>query len=166
MRLRVLLTDGSKTTDLIWLEHNGTDIYFGHVGWPGKHSYHASGKRHDKLPDGTRFDCDQHHRLDAFQDQLQLCAFGHYPKRIFDSTTTLYQGKRSDSVLFLDSRGLPDFINISLGLVEVGRYDKLLPVHLTSDLLQVHLITSTKPWIYLMVLAPSAADLAEFGAPS
>jgi len=50
MRLRVLWTDGSKTKDILWLRHTGTDIYYGITGAPGfathKGSYHASGAHH------------------------------------------------------------------------------------------------------------------------
>lgn len=151
MRLRVLLTNGSRTVDLIWLEHNGTDIYYGYVGWPEKTSYHASGQRHSRSASGERTPIQAHHRLDQFSAQLQLCAFGFDKEIVRSSLATEYTGKRGDSVIFLDSRSLPQLVNVSLGLVEVGGYNAMLPVHIVSDLRFVHLVTSTVPWIYVMV---------------
>src|SRR5215472_8657485 len=46
MRARVLITDGSRTIDLYWVEHTGTDVYCGTPNVDGKRSYHASGKIH------------------------------------------------------------------------------------------------------------------------
>jgi hypothetical protein len=76
VRLRVLLTDGSRTVEVIWRQHTGTDIYYGNVGWNEKTSYHASGQRHSKRPGQTPSRIESHHPLVAFHGQLQLCAFG------------------------------------------------------------------------------------------
>lgn len=58
MRTRVLVTDGKNTIQVYWVEHTGSDVYFGMSGINGKRSYHASGKQHSnyfgkKLDDGT-----------------------------------------------------------------------------------------------------------------
>ena len=133
MRLRVLLTNGTRTVDLIWLKHNGTDIYYGGVGWGDKDSYHASGKRHTKSRTGERSAIQQHHRLDSFQGQLQLCAFGVGTGILKGAAATEYRGRKGDSVIWLDSRSLPSQINISLGLLQVGGYSAMLPVHVVMQ---------------------------------
>jgi len=158
MRLRVLLTSGTRTVDVIWLEHNGTDVYYGGVGWPDKDSYHATGVRHSKTLDERRSEIQQHHRLDDFRGQLQLCTFGLGTDIVDSASATEYTGKEGDSVIWLDSRTLPRQINVFLGLLEVGEYQSLLPVHIMYDLRLVHLVTSTIPWIYVMVLDTSNVE--------
>lgn len=151
MKLRVLLTNGRRTVDLIWLEHSGRDVYYGGVGWPDKTSYHASGRRHTKDRSGTRSEIQGHQRLDAFTGQLQLCAFGIETGIVNSDTVSDYTGKKRDAVIWLDARTLPTQINVSLGLIEVGAFAAMLPVHRTIDLLSVHFVTSTTPWIYVWV---------------
>lgn len=152
--MRVLLTNGKRTVDLIWLEHNGTDIYYGYVGLDQKGSYHATGKRHSKSGSGGFTKIDAHHPLSNFKGQLQLCAFGIPTKIIEAASATEYKGGKGDSVLWLDARTLPELVNVSLGLVEVGGYNAMLPVHTnpSTDLRSVHLITNTVPWIYVMII--------------
>jgi hypothetical protein len=45
-------------------------------------------------------------------------------------------------------------VSVSLGLLEVGAYGAMLPVHKLWDVRLVHLITNTVPWIYVMVMDP------------
>lgn len=156
MRLRVLMTNGTRTVDLIWLEHNGTDIYYGGVGWTDKDSYHASGKRHTKSKMGKHSEIQEHHRLDNFQGQIQLCTFLFGTGIVEDSEATEYKGKKGDSVIWVDARTLPSQINVSLGLLEPGAYHSILPVHMVADLRMVHLVTNTVPWIYVMVVNATA----------
>lgn len=155
MRLRVLLTDGTRTVDLVWLRHTGTDIYYGGVGWDDKTSYHASGKRHDRSKSGKQSEIEKHHPLNNFKDQMQLCVFEIPTSMVRETAATEYRGKKGDSVIWLDARTLPSSrVGISLGLVEVGGYKSILPVHLLKefvDLRLVHLVTNTVPWIYVMV---------------
>ncbi|KQV60774.1 hypothetical protein ASC95_04905 [Pelomonas sp. Root1217] len=158
MRLRVLLTNGKRTVDLIWLDHNGTDIYYGGVGWSDKTSYHASGIRHRKARDGTLSPIQRHHRLDSFSGQLQLCVFGFHTKFVESDAATPYKGKKGDSVIFLDSRSLPDQVGVSLGLLEAGAYAAMLPIHQHLDLRLIHLATNTTPWIYVAINAINGQD--------
>ena len=97
MRLRVLLTNGNRTVDLLWLEHNGTDVYWGCVKGPFKDSYHESGKRHTKYKDGQRRDSSEHHRLDDFSGQLQLDSYAFSTKMEDTDSATEYSGKKSDA---------------------------------------------------------------------
>ena len=161
MRLRVLLTNGNRTVDLIWLKHNGTDVYYGGVGWNDKTSYHASGKRHTKTTSGDKREIFQHHPLNNFKGQLQLCAFCFSKDIVESADVTEYTGRKGDSVIYLDARTMPDQVNISLGLVEVGNYNSILPVHEIVDLHLVYLVTNTVPWIYVMV-----ADVNRLELPS
>ena len=151
MQLRVLMTNGSRTVELIWLEHTGTDIYYGGVGWDTKDSYYASGKRREKSKTGKRSEIQNYYRLANFKDQLQLCVFAIGTGIVEDSAITEYKGKKADSIIWLDTRTLPNQINVPLGLLEVGAYHAILPVHLVTDLRMVHLVTNAVPWIYIMV---------------
>jgi hypothetical protein len=151
MQLRVLMTNGLRTVELIWLEHTGTDIYYGGVGWDTKDSYHASGKRHEKSKTGKGSEMQNYYRLANFKGQLQLCVFAIGTGIVEDSAIIVYKGKKADSIIWLDTRTLPNQINVSLGLLEVGAYHAILPVHLVTDLCMVHLVTNAVPWIYIMV---------------
>jgi hypothetical protein len=76
-----------------------------------------------------------------------------------DRVITEYKGKKADSIIWLDTRSLPDQINVSRGLLEVGAYRAILPVHMVTDLRMVHLVTNTVPWIYVMIGdAPAFSD--------
>ncbi len=129
MRLRVLLTNGTRTVDLIWLRHSGTDVYFGGVKWDEKTSYHASGKRHSKSGSGERREIGQHHPLSNFKGQLHLSSFSFLTQIVEAADATVYTGEIGDSVIYWDARTLPEQIQVLLGLVEVGGYDSILPVH-------------------------------------
>jgi hypothetical protein len=155
MRLRVLLTNGEHTLDLIWLEHTGADVYYGYVGSDEKTSYHASGKRHSKRPGQPPMLGEKHHRLADFSGQLQLCVFGLHAGILRSRSAPEYSWKKADAVLWLDARTLPAQVGIGLGLIEVGNYAAMLPrlPHDRIELRSVHLITNTVPWIYLTVEA-------------
>jgi len=122
MRLRVLLTNGKRTVDLIWLEHKRTDVYYGYVGFGGKHSYHGSGKRHHKKESGETRSFQKHHKLENFTGQFQLVNFGLDKEIVNSERFTTYTGKKGDAILYLDARVLPKQFNVSLGLLEVGSY--------------------------------------------
>lgn len=153
MRLRFLLTNGKRTIDVIWVEHTGTDIYYGYVGAENKYSYHASGQRHTKFVDGTMIKAEPHHRLDAFRDQLQLCAFGLSTAVLDTPHRQVFTGRKGDSIVYLDARTLPTFMSISLGLVEVNNLAAMLPVAPWHDVRLMHIVPSTAPWIYINVHA-------------
>jgi hypothetical protein len=155
MRLRVLLTDGIRTIDLIWLRHTGKDIYYGFVGWDSKDSYHGSGARHSKRGRVLQGKSDQHHPLASFRNQLQLTVFGMHRAILKASDAATYDGKPSDVAVWLDARTLPSQFSVSLGLLEPHRLEAMLPYHDDghNELRSVHFVTSTRPWIYLQVYA-------------
>ncbi len=152
MRLRVLLTNGTRTIDLIWLAHNGTDVYYGYVNSTWKSSYHEKGQRHSKSVQGDYSRIESHCPLKEFKGQLQLCCFGFCSKIVESTKVADFSRKKSDAILYLDTRTLPETVNISLGFLEPGNYNAILPVHEHSTLRQIFLVTNTVPWIYLMVL--------------
>ena len=153
MRLRVLLTNGSKTVDLLWLRHTGSDIYYGFVGHSRKFSYHASGVRHMKGGTEKRLVYDKHHPLDKFVGHFYLGGIVCHQGRIMDSERgTEFRGKKSDAAVFLDSRTLPDMLSISFGLLEPGSLRSIPKYHTVADVKQLSIVTSTNPWIYVMVM--------------
>ena len=106
---------------------------------------------HTKTKSGDRSEIQQHHPLKDFTGQLHLCTFGFDTGIVNDAAGTEYTGKKGDSVIWLDARALPGQINVLLGLVEAGGYASILPMHEIVDLRLLHLVTSTVPWIYVMV---------------
>ena len=165
MRLRVLLTNGSRTVDLLWLRHTGSDIYYGFVGdGSSKASYHESGARHSRDNDGELNIHSNHHPLQQFSGQLQLSTFGFDRNIVESEERSEFVGKKSDAVLYLDSRTLPEQPNVMFGLLEPCNYGAILPVHVTGSLLHMSIITTVRPWIYTMVCDPLSASFQEFVA--
>jgi hypothetical protein len=162
MRLRVLLTNGSRTVDLLWLRHTGSDIYYGFVGSGSKHSYHESGARHFKNEDGEIQPYSAHHPLRQLSGQLQLSTFGFHRNIVESEEKSEFVGKKSDAVLYLDSRTLPEQPNVMFGLLEPGNYGAILPVHATGSFLHISIITAVTPWIYTMVCDPLSDDFRKF----
>lgn len=155
MRFRLLLTDGTRTVDVIWAEHTGDDLYYGFIGADNKSSYHASGTRHTRWKTGERVSAERHHRLDSFKAQLQLCAFGVHTDLGKYPQMAQYNGKKGDSIVYLDTRTLPEFLSISFGLVESNNLGTMLPVVPWHDVRLIHIVPSTVPWIYVIVHAIS-----------
>ena len=108
---------------------------------------------HNKTKDGVHSPIERHHRLDNFAGQLQLCVFGFHTKIVEAEAVTGYRGKRGDSVIFLDSRSLPEQVGVYLGLLETGAFGAMLPSHPHADVRLVHFATNTIPWIYVKVEA-------------
>ena len=153
MRFRLLLTDGKRTTDVIWATHTGQDLYYGFVGADFKESYHASGVRHMKSATGEVSTAERNLRLDAFKQQLQLCAFGVQTDLSLYPVAREYQGKTGDSIVYLDTRTLPEFLSVSFGLVECNNLGAMLPIAPHHDVRLTHIVTSTIPWIYVTIHA-------------
>ena len=151
MRLRVLLTNGSKTIDFLWLRHDGSDIYYGVAGAPHKFSYHASGSRH--LRGGKEEDViyDKHYPLKAFTGHLLLTTVVFHRDMIEYSKRTQFTGRKSDAALYLDCRTLPDLLGVSFGLLELGNYGALPSYDANAGMCQLSIFTDVSPWIYLMV---------------
>lgn len=153
MRLRVLLTDGKNTTDLIWFKHTGRDIYGGFVGAKSKYSYHASGKLHQKSTDGGMIKLKEHLPLSAFRGRFEICAFGIQPKAQVSRVGREFSMEKADAILYLDARVLPENVMVAVGLLEPGKLDELNGIAMTDvvEVRQLFLVTNTNPWIYLAV---------------
>ena len=96
---------------------------------------------------------------------MHLSSFSFLTQIVEAADATVYTGEIGDSVIYWDARTLPEQIQVLLGLVEVGGYDSILPVHALGfiDLRLVHLVTNTVPWIYVMVASvePGASPLSD-----
>jgi hypothetical protein len=163
MRARVLITDGSRTIDLYWVEHTGTDIYCGTPNVDGKRSYHASGKIHSTR-EGKREHEAQHTPLKELKGQFSLTSMTLGNAREFVKVASPkfeYSGRRSDTVLTIDARSVPEGAQtvVMIGLVEPGNGKAM--AWLTSFQLpfegeelvpqQVLFATSVQPWVYAVV---------------
>lgn len=164
MRTRILVTDGQNTIDVYWIEHTGSDIYFGFTKADGKRTYHASGKQHSTYG-GTK----QHEGtgvpLKEFKGLLPLSNMrvGVLTEQIkVRGTKQKYSGKESDNVLLLDARAMPrdSECHVEIGLLEPASLSKLnirLMRHKVGNLgemipQQVLIATSEIPWVYVIGL--------------
>ena len=161
MRARVLFTNGDKTIDLFWLSHDGVDVYCGQTGFDGKRSYHESGKIHTTTK-GARTNEAWHTPLRHLKDQFHLTTIGlTNSAEWFEVVSTKYEysGKKSDAVLMIDSRSIPEGVafNVSIGLLEPGNTSVLNSMIALSPEVadisanQVLLSTAVEPWVYAIV---------------
>jgi len=163
MRARVLITNGARTIDVFWLEHKGSDVYWGTPGFADKRSYHSSGQIHTKRR-GRAEDLTHHTPLASLRGQFNLTSmnlgnagrFVQAAARRFE-----YSRRRSDVVLTVDTRTVPAAAQtcIMVGLLEPRNSRALMsPLSLTmplpnEQLLPQQLIVSTavEPWVYASV---------------
>jgi hypothetical protein len=161
MRARVLFTNGTKTIDLFWLSHDGSDVYCGQPGVDGKRSYHASGKIHSTTKTERTDGC-WHTPLQDLKGQFHLTTLAlTNSAEWFDVVAPKfeYSGKKSDAVLIVDSRSIPEDItfNVLVGLLEPGNTNVLCSMITAFDEVlggstkQVLLSTSVKPWVYAIL---------------
>jgi hypothetical protein len=132
MRARILLTDGTRTLDLFWVEHDGSDVYCGTTRVEDKSSYHASGKVHSDFA-GQRRAHGWHSPLRDLRGSFYLSGLTIDDIDVFIgsmSESWAFTGKKADAVLLVDSRALPRDaqVQISFGLVEAGNGDALARV--------------------------------------
>jgi hypothetical protein len=155
MRLRVLLADGEKTTDLIWFKVRGQDIYGGYVGASSKYSYHASGQLHQTdSKTGEVKNLRKHLPVANFRGRFEICQFSFGSKMPKSGRLGREFGKeKTDAILYLDSRTLPEHVSLAVGLLEPGKMEELNPLisHEVMNISHVFLVTKTTPWIYLLV---------------
>jgi hypothetical protein len=163
MRARVLVTDGSRTIDVLWLEHKGRDVYWGMPGFAHKRSYHASGQIHTKHG-GRPEDVVHHTPLARLKGQFHLTSMTLGNVRGFVRAAAQryeYSGRNSDVVLTVDARSVPATAQtcIMMGLLEPRNARALIsPLSLRmplpgDQLLPQQMIVSTavEPWVYASV---------------
>lgn len=124
MRARILVTDGSRTIDLFWVEHDGDNVYCGTSKFDGKRSYHGSGKIHS-TKDGKKEHEAWHTPLKKLKKTFHLTSINIGNADAFVKAAAPryeYSGRKSDAVLLIDTRSIPDDVqtNIMIGLVEPG----------------------------------------------
>ena len=154
-RFRVLLTDGSKTIDLIWVLHNGKDIYYGYVGADTKYSAHESGEHHQTFRSAPTVKFEKHLPLKDFKGEKILCTFGFSTKSLVGKSYDVSKDI-SQATLYLDSRALPEYVNVQMGILEPAGLSHLdiLQHSEVLDVWNLTVITSTIPWIYFVVDSP------------
>ena len=163
MRAHVLVTDGKRTVDLFWVEHDGKDVYCGHPKFDGKRSYHESGKIHSTR-NGRKEDEAWVTPLKDLKKTFNLTSINIGNAHSYVTTAAPryeYSGRKSDAVLLIDTRAIPEDVqtNILIGLVEPGNGKSLawllslqLPFEDEEFLpQQAVLATSVKPWVYAVV---------------
>jgi len=161
MRTRVLVTDGKNTIQVYWVEHTGSDIYFGMSGIKGKRSYHASGKQHSnyfgkKQDGGIGIPLKDIKRVRPLTNLL----VGDLTEQLkIRGKTQKYSGRKSDNVLLLDARAFPRGAecHVEVGLLEPGMLSALQCRVKTFQIdsramvtLQIIIATSQTPWVYAL----------------
>jgi hypothetical protein len=174
MRVRVLFTDGIVTEDLLWLLHDGKDVYCGETNSSFKWTYHASGKVHTK-ENGAELSGEWRAPLVNLQGYFSLGSFGFRSSKAWFSTPSArgdrrYRGGKSDATIVIDSRTIPDgqFVSVHLLLVEPGELASLKPLLESSSswVMQVQphqllLATSVKPWVGVLLYLTTPTEAAE-----
>lgn len=162
MQLRVQLTDGKNYVTLMWISHEGDDVYAGHVGDPKKFSYHGSGKVHFKEP-GSKVPGQMTVPLKDLKDYFPITNVSlgstNAGRGALDDWLYKDSGKKRDSILVIDIRSglLGGSFSIHVGLLEAGNTDVLQALITGLEPSQVFLATSVTPWICALVVP----DLAE-----
>ncbi len=158
-RIRIVATNGQKTSDLFFIRRQNDDLYYGSTRDAQKYSYHASGKQHMTGKHGVKRQEHMHTPLSMIAGYRQLMTVGLNIHSILDNTPIdkCYTGKKSDAVVYLDTRSIPRgaIVNLSVGILEAGRLDKL-PLIDDPTMMdkQVVLFTEMKPWVCLHVAWP------------
>lgn len=163
MRARVLITNGSRTIDLFWVNHDGKDVYCGLSKVDDKRSYHESGKIHSTFA-GERRDEGWYLPLKDLKGQFHLTSInvGNIREWINNlSDSWEYSGKKSDAVLLIDTRSVPVDVqtHISVGLVEPSNGKVIswlldLPFNIEGEEFKPQqglFATSVSPWVYATV---------------
>jgi hypothetical protein len=161
MRARVLITDGSRTIDLLWLEHTGSDVYWGMPHFPEKRSYHASGEIHTK--GGVRtLDAVHHTPLRQLKGLFQLTSIGLQHATGFvrrAATKYEYSRRKADTLLVVDARSVPSKAQTCIGVGLLEPHNAKALMFLLSlacpgeDLRPQQLLisSSVEPWVYASV---------------
>ena len=155
-RIRVVATNGQKTVDLFFVRRRNDDLYYGETRDAQKYSYHASGKRHMTGKRGVKRQEYLHTPLSMIEGYFHLTTAGYKIHSILDNAPAdrFYTGRRSDIMVYLDTRSIPRgaIVNLSIGILEAGRLDKLpLIEDSTMRDQQVSLFTGMKPWVCVRV---------------
>ena len=169
MRVRVLVTNGSKTADLFWVEHTGRDVYCGMVGLPDHYAYHETGARHIKQAGGYQI-LERHVPLAELRGIFQLTTLA-FSSTLLDAGNYLrdYFGASVDAVVYLDTRSMSGdapFLNVMVGLLEIGP-PELLPIGVPDWVTrQIVLVTDVRPWVWIAVGWPvPKAEAPDLGGP-
>ena len=162
MHARVLITNGPRSIDFLWLQHTGSDVYWGQPKFNWKRSYHASGQLHTKA--GGRTDEIAYAApLADLKGYFHLITAGITSLTWIDSVDPRYdyRGSPADAVLTADLRTMPKgtALNVGVGLLEAGNLGALAPFvqgkidvpGMTIDPTQVLIASSVNPWVVAMV---------------
>jgi hypothetical protein len=157
VRIRVALADGTKTVDLGWLNHTGSNVYW-FTDSDDHRSYHRSGRVHDVYAGQKRNKHDGVPLADLSGD-FHLSSVGIFGNDISGwATESRFSGRESDPAIVFDTRGLPsdDWIHVSVALVEPRRYDVVDRLTRTMqrvgfEVRQVIFLQNVTPWVYFVL---------------
>jgi hypothetical protein len=155
MRLRIVLTGGTRNEDLCWLKHSGSQVICGAVGDGWHLRYPSDGRLHYTLeqkqegPKRRVFWRQPGIPLIAFTGMCELLSMEVSPQRL-DEGSREFKGARQDALMFIDVRAFPvdRMIKLSIGLVEPGTLDQL---NLTFEPAQLLVARYFTPWVYVAV---------------
>lgn len=171
MRTRILVTNGQKTIQVYWVEHTGSDIYFGLGGMVGKRTYHGSGVQHTSYG-GTREKGYKGVPLKEVKGVrvLSNVSLGRLTETDFARRKSQnYSGKKSDSVIILDTRACPSGAegHLEIGILEDNKLRDLEMRAKDHEWPHGHMVTqqiavaaAESPWVYAIAswLFPKQAN--------
>ena len=151
MKAKVLYTDGTKTVELFWINHTGSDVYCGGSRSNFKRSYHNSGQLHETAG-GRRTHQSWVAPLKQLKGQFHLTTLAFSSSRRLPRSNAT--GSKLDAAIVIDSRSLPkkQTVNVIIGLLEPNNFRPIEGITKTiSGVKQVLLATNSVPWVYAIV---------------
>ena len=165
--VKVVLTNGKILRQLLWLSHHGENIYWGYGGEELKQkvSHHKNGRLHHKAGERTiRIESLSPPAKTKGFEPIIVVASIYDPSKYSAKQAAIFSGSKCDAIFMIDTRSLPESgqTQIHIGMIQAGRLDVLENLMRSGSqyipgsgvsfkLLQMMLITSCSPWIFLSV---------------
>ena len=161
-RVKILLTDGERTVNLAWVEHNGDNLYLGPAlafqqgGLPLDHhfSYHSTGRR--TVP--TNSIVAALPPIRKITGHVAVLTMWIQPDLINREYVKPFKGKMSQDDFLIDARSIPQSgANILIGLLEPGK-DEELPRHSDFEIRQKMIVRSVSPCLAISLACRKETD--------
>ena len=163
MYAKVVGTFGNEPSDILWIQHTGTDLYCGISNFDAKWSYHFSGKLHLQVA-GSKEHESWHASLQNFKGYFAITTLAiarPNDESAFQNSFPPSSGHKVDAIVLVDFRVVPPGVtpNISVGLLEPGKLEELNhlitapfgPDRKNVETHQVHVATNVSPWVTVLV---------------
>jgi hypothetical protein len=170
-KLKVILTDGADSRELLWMTHRGDEVHGGVAGSRQHTSYHRSGRRHvtPEVQGAAPYTREWKAKLHALEgvEQLQMLCFRPEPCwHGADSAFRAYHGAKYDTGLKLVatemSRDTAYAIRVGVigtrGLEALQEHEAVLSTGGVWTVERRCVYEGVTPWIYALLLRSSGAQ--------